>query len=62
MFDKSVLPSERTAGEQNLNQLRDGLSSLTYRIGEIESLLSKKVQHVVKRWIDQNAYRLLKKR
>ena len=44
MFDKSALPSERTAGEQTLNQLRDGLSSLTYRMGEIESLLSKKVR------------------
>lgn len=49
MLDKSFLPSERTMGEQTINQLRDGLSSLTYRIGEIESLLSKKVPRVVKR-------------
>jgi hypothetical protein len=49
MFDQSSLPSERTKQEQNLNQIRDGLVSLTHRMGEIEALLSKKVKNILKR-------------
>ena len=54
MFDNSSLPSERNHNDLSLNHLRDNLSSLTHRVGEIESILSRKVSPNRNRWIDLN--------
>lgn len=43
MFDNSPILSERLSSDLTINQLRDGLSSITHRVTEIEALLSRKV-------------------
>ena len=43
MFDNSLEPSDRNNADISLNQVRDGLASLTHRVGEIEILLNRKV-------------------
>jgi hypothetical protein len=49
MFDIAPTPSDRSSPDLSLNQLRDGLASLTHRVGEIESLLSRKVEPSLRR-------------
>ena len=46
MFDSTPIPSDRNSSDLSLNQLRDGLASLNHRVGEIESLFSKKVSAI----------------
>jgi hypothetical protein len=62
MFDNSSFPSDRNSGDFSLNQVRDGLASLTHRVGEIESLLSRKVFFVLHRWIDLSALEFARKK
>ena len=43
MFDNTPIPSDRNNGDLSLNQVRDGVASLTHRVEQIEALLSRKV-------------------
>ena len=62
VFDNTPSLSERSNADLSLNQLRDGLASITHRVGQIELLINKKVEPFICRWIDQNVWAFLKKR
>lgn len=62
MFDNSPIPSERNTVDLTFSQLRDGLSSISHRVAEIESLLNKKVRILLQRWIVLSVSLFAKKR
>ena len=50
------------ADQPSLHSIKDSLSSLSYRMSELESALSRKVRMVLSRWTEASAWPSLRRR